>query len=117
MDYEMFECDTVWLADPIVVVSHVTSTGDEVQQRIPVQKYEAPDQLVDADVCWDSRDVPLPQDGKLVDFGGYFNRDIDKNNGASEVECQRGADYPPPKGREHWKDLEWSRFCINSGRL
>mmetsp|Transcript_20343 Transcript_20343/g.37746 ORF Transcript_20343/g.37746 Transcript_20343/m.37746 type:complete len:302 (+) Transcript_20343:28-933(+) len=118
MDYEYFEPNTVWLGNPSIAIRD-DSTG-AVVESVPIQQYELGG-LVDADVCWGSRDVPMPKDGLLTDFGGFF----DKSSGG-ELTSESSSVLPVtdgsrvntlPRGKEQWEDIDWSRYYIDSGKL
>lgn len=117
MDYEYFEPNTVWLGNPTIAIRDDTTGA--VIESMPIQEYESGG-LVDADVCWGSRNTPVPKDGLLTDFGGFF----DKSNGGEETVSDAPDSVTTDsdknmtrRGKEQWEDIDWSRYYIDSGKL
>lgn len=139
MDYEYFEPNTVWLGNPSIVIRDDKTQA--ILESVPIQEYEEGG-LVDADVCWNSRDVPVPKDGMLSDFGGFFKenksaetctvsatqqkRRSDENvepllqgSGAQEKNISKATEYAyqPQRGKAQWEDIDWRGYLIDSGKL
>jgi hypothetical protein len=115
MDYEFFEPNTVWLGNPSIVIRD-NNTGSVVRS-VPIQEYEDGG-LVDADVCWDSRNVPVAKDGLLTDFGGFFETNCDVQiSSTTTTSSNENMCSTTPLGKEQWTDINWKKYFIDSGKL
>ena len=105
MDYEWFEPETVWLQKPIW--RNPTKDNEELKVEFAFNDGKA-----DYDVCWPSRNDPC---NSLTCKVSYLDKDAGETR---EINTKTGEEEDvKPRGMIQFKDLDFSDFYNDSGRL
>lgn len=107
-DHQWFEPSTLWIVDPVVLI------GNNLVGR--AEKYFGG--TYDADVCWASRHVPVPESmlEARVDCGDFFSVTSDSGQ-AQDSFTGDDEDSPPASGREQFDDFDWASYFVDPGKL